>query len=371
MRKLFKELPIPYWLCVLIGIGLGIILGTRFYWTFLLYGEAEKFDLDRYFMAPFVNQTLWGLLIPLVYYCFKKFPIKRISDIPAWSKLVLASVVVAGFHETMSYVLWWIPMDLLGIHEVSMGTIKKALYSWPAGFIGQWLEFWIIYLLFAGYDYAIKYQDKELEIAQMESQLSNAQLQALRLQLQPHFLFNTLNTISSLAEINASDAQKIISKLGNLLRGLLTKDQKPTITLSEEIDFIKDYLDIEEVRFQDRLKVYYDIDPLSLQAEIPSFILQPLVENAIKHGIAPKIEPGVINIHAQINAEEQRLLLKVIDDGGKAISLDNRTGQSPGIGLKNVYDRLKLLYQDQFTMHSYKKEDGYEVTLDIPLKYKS
>jgi two-component system LytT family sensor kinase len=365
VRELFRRLPIPYWLCIISGIVLGAVLGTRFYWTFLLWGEAGNFRWNNYFVAPFINQALWGFLVPVVYWFYLTLPIKKDSTSSVWIKAVAASIGVALFHEVISYVLWLTPMHILGIEQITQEAILSAVYRIPAGFISQWLEYWIIFLLFAGYEYATKFHDKQVELAKIETQLSDAKLNALKLQLHPHFLFNTLNTISTLSEIDPKGAQRMISKLGNLLRGILIKDKRMTVPLSEEIRFVQDYLDIEQARFNDRLEVKYRIDDRVAGVSVPGLILQPLVENAIKHGFAKRTEGGKIMLEARPEGDDYVELI-VSDDG---LGTPEKTAPlKEGIGLRNVRERLQLMYKDDYRMSVRSIHNGgFEVRLLIPI----
>lgn len=226
------------------------------------------------------------------------------------------------------------------------------------------IEYWIIYAVLMAIDYQQKFQSKQLEIAQIEGKLSNARLNALRFQLQPHFLFNTLNTISSLMEIDVKKGQKIVSELGNLLRFVLEKEKKHIISLKEELDFVKSYLDIEEVRFHDRLNIDYQIDKSILDTQIPSLLLQPLVENAIKHGFSNRPEGGSIELHARPYGDG--ILLRVKDDGN-GLLVENNEQTSRGIGLNNVKERLELLYKDQYRFEiNTSPGNGFEVSIYLP-----
>lgn len=355
-----RKLPIPYIYCILIGILLGLLLGTRFYWSHLLWGAEEPFNWERYFASPFINQAWWGVLVPLVFYCYNKFD----WHLHRW-KAIGASILVALFHEITSYFAWGIPMDLLGYEEFSMKNIPYILRSVPTGFISQWIQYWIIWGIFFGIDYAKRYKHKEVELAKIEGQLSNAQLNALRLQLQPHFLFNTLNTISSLMEFNIKDAQKIVSKLGVLLRTILDEKRGNRVPLHEELAFIRSYLDIEQVRFHDRLEVQYDIEEEIAQVEVPNLILQPLVENAIKHGFANHSEAGIILLSAKRLGEEKIEL--IVKDNGSGTDEFSQNLVAKGIGLKNVKERLELMYQtnQEFIIQTAKGK-GFEVIIRLP-----
>ncbi len=364
---MIKKLPIPYIYCILIGVTVGLILGLKSYLSFMYWGETEKYSWIRYFSPHFINNALWGFLVPLVYHFMNRYSLSKSAPAKQKIKAVIACLSVAAFHEMFSYVVWFFPADWLGYYKFNMEEFKYVVGAFPSGFISRIIEYWIIYGIFTAIDYSKKYRDKQIELAQLETQLSNAQLNALRLQLHPHFLFNTLNTISSLVDISKKDAQKMISQLGNLLRTVLDKNKKQTIPLGEELEFIKNYLSIEQVRFHDRLEVNYDVDPELVETRVPSMILQPLVENAIKHGFSKRTDAGRIEVSAKkING--QKIELKVSDDGvgSEDKQEDEMVG---GIGLKNVKDRLQLIYKTEASMEIHNAPGKrFEVKMFLPAK---
>jgi two-component sensor histidine kinase len=346
---------------------LGIILGTKWYLAFFYWDELEKFSWFRYFAPQFINNTLWGLLVPVVYYFLQKFNMAKGAPRSEKIKAIIASLALAGFHEIMSYVVWFFPSDWMGWFRFNLKEFDYIVGAFPTGFISRVVEYWIIYGILSAMDYAKKYRVKQLELVQMESQLANAQLSALRLQLQPHFLFNTLNTISSLMEINIKDAQKMVSRLGNLLRSVLDKNKKARVSLREELNFTENYLSIERMRFLDRLAVEFDVDESLLEAQVPSLILQPLAENAIKHGFSQKTDPGKIIIRVRRHGKSY-MKLSVIDDG-VGTDRPNKYLLDGGIGLKNVEERLNLIFKGEAKMDIESKAgDGFSVHLTLPVK---
>jgi LytS/YehU family sensor histidine kinase len=225
----------------------------------------------------------------------------------------------------------------------------------------------LIYWAILAINHAIEYyKDRELQTAQMETRLAQAQLQSLRMQLHPHFLFNTLNAISALVSQDAQAADQMIARLSELLRMSLASDNAPEVTLKQELEFLNLYLEIEKIRFQDRLTIRMDIDPLCLDAYVPNLILQPLVENSIRHGIARRRGAGLVEISAQVRGE--RLCLRVRDNGAGFAS-NGRGEIKEGIGLANTRARLEQLYN---TGHRFelvnRAKGGVEVLLEIPFR---
>lgn len=210
----------------------------------------------------------------------------------------------------------------------------------------------------------------EMKLEEQERMLLQARMEALQSQINPHFLFNTLNSVSSLVRFDPDTARELIVKLANILRRLLRKTDA-FVPLQEELDFIDDYLDIEVVRFgKDKLKVIKELEPASLEVMVPSMLLQPLVENSIKHGLSPKIEGGRIHIRSKV--QERQLIIEVEDDGvgmGAANFLEHPTGiGGTGIGMANVVERLKVLYGDTagMTIDS-RTGEGTLIRLRVPI----
>jgi sensor histidine kinase YesM len=208
-------------------------------------------------------------------------------------------------------------------------------------------------------------QLEQLKRLQAEAIAREAQLKMLRYQLNPHFLFNTLNAISALVKVKESDkAHEMIVLLSQFLRYSLDNDPIQKISLRQEIDAVKQYLKIERTRFGNRLKLHFDVPSSCESIDVPSLILQPLVENAIKFGIAPSETGGEISIIAK--AEESYLIIKVTDTG-PGINVETSSIKSVGIGLKNTDERLKQFYNDDYELKLEKtKEGGFCVTLKLP-----
>ena len=192
-----------------------------------------------------------------------------------------------------------------------------------------------------------------------------ARVDALTSQINPHFLFNTLNTVSALVRFDPDTARTVILKLSNILRRRL-KAQVHFSPLKQELDFVDDYLDIEVVRFgREKLQIRKDIDPEVLEMVVPSMILQPLVENAIRHGIAPKVEGGTVTLRAQ--RRNGRLRVEVADDG-VGIPPEKQLGiYESGIGISNVRERLKVLYGEEFSFDiNSQPGKGTAIRVEIP-----
>jgi two-component system LytT family sensor kinase len=240
-----------------------------------------------------------------------------------------------------------IPVGQLVTLAIRSAGINFAVY---AGFVLAWHA-------------AIYYRearDRQLKALELESLLHQAQLQALRSQLNPHFLFNALHSIAELVHDDPKLAEKLIVRLGELLRQVLQSSTLQEVPLADELDFVRGYVDIEQMRLGERLRVEWTVPPELLAARVPSLILQPLVENAIQHGIAPTSRPGVLTIGAR--REDQSLVLEIRDTGPGMAQANERR---PGIGLSNTSARLQRLYGDRQKLELI-GDDGLLVIVRIP-----
>jgi LytS/YehU family sensor histidine kinase len=215
---------------------------------------------------------------------------------------------------------------------------------------------------FLAWEYYRKFRERELVASQLAAQLSQAKLQALRMQLNPHFLFNAMNSISMLVRRNDNtQAVRMLAGLSDLLRYVLEDSPTDEVPLRAEIDFLERYLEIERVRFQDRLHVHIDVAAETLDAFVPNLLLQPLVENAIRHGVARKVTPGRVEIHARRLGD--RLILQVSDDGpgpGPAAA-------GTGVGVANTRSRLEQMYggEQSFELRA-AQPNGAVATISLP-----
>jgi two-component system LytT family sensor kinase len=226
------------------------------------------------------------------------------------------------------------------------------------------LVYWVIVSVTFAFDYYRKYRERELRTAELEKNLVQAKLQALQMQLNPHFLFNSLHSISALMHQNVEAADRMIARLGDLLRAALAGSETQEVTLRDELEFIRRFLEIEQIRFGDRLAFKAEVPADSLDALVPNLILQPLVENAIRHGIEPRARPGRIGVRAQ--RADGQLILEVSDNG------DGMAAGKPiveGVGLSNTRARLRTLYGDAHGFESQPAPGGgFLVRLTIPIR---
>jgi LytS/YehU family sensor histidine kinase len=219
-------------------------------------------------------------------------------------------------------------------------------------------------------DYYAKYREREFQASQLEVQLAHAQLDSLRMQLHPHFLFNTLNGIVGLVRDHKNDAAiDMLVGLSDLLRHTLEHSDRQEVQLKEELNFIQLYLNIQQMRFSDRLTIEIDVAPETTRALVPNLILQPLAENALRHGFGRSVASGVIGIRSR--AVNGSLKLTVYDNGA-GLPPNWQLASSKGIGLANTAARLEQLYNDDHQFDIRNRDDGgVEVIVEIPYRLAS
>jgi len=367
MKTKFQKLPIAFKYVLLIALGVIVIYVVKDYIKFLMWKKYANFDWIQSISIPFVNYLLWAFLAPVVYNLMLLFPLRKGFTLKIVSFHLLFSLVLAFVHEVISNLMYISIMLVYYPIENVEKFLLSRFHTIPYALADRMIEYWIILGVFMALYYFKQFREKEVEVLMMENELNNAQFRALKMQLQPHFLFNTLNTVSALISSNAKDAQRVLARLGSLLRTMLDQNQKNYLQLGDEIAYTKDYLDIEQTRFMDRLTVNYDIDPAALKAVVPNLILQPLVENAIKHGFSNRSEGGIINLTAKI--DNNLLVLEVEDDGVGCDNCEDLTTSS-GIGLTNTRDRLMNIYKENATFKLFSRSgEGFKVQIIIPLSY--
>ncbi len=231
------------------------------------------------------------------------------------------------------------------------------------GTFSSFIELLVIVALFLALDYQKRY-------LQNQKQLIAAQLNALRMQLHPHFLFNTLHSIASMIDIDTKNAQKMLSKLGNLLRSMLEYDAEQLVTVKEELAFIKDYLDLEQIRYQDRVSIKYLISDEVLSLKIPNMIFQPLVENAIKYGAIPTITEGEICIDFTLESNSmlnQKMLTMQISNTFNTKS-NQAKPEGTGFGHLNIRKRLQQFYGNLFVFSAdFSTPELYISKISVPI----
>jgi sensor histidine kinase YesM len=354
-------------------IGLSFTLNYYFFSAHYVAIFREPPTLGQMLVWEIPYWLLWAGLAPVVFLFTRRFPIDRERWFRNSLLHILACIVLTIAHRAIYLIIGW----LLHVAAYQNITSIPALYSsdilfnLPTGFMSYGTIFLISYVI----DYYRRHQEEELkisrlktELAEAQLQVTEAQLQALKMQLHPHFLFNTLNSISALLDEDAEAADQMLARLGDFLRLTLENSGAQQVTLQEELEFLRCYLEIEHVRFHDRLTVNMLIEPDTLDARVPNLILQPIVENAIRHGIVSRIAPGKIEISAKV--DEGTLRLRVTDNGpGLAATAGARASVREGLGLANTRARLARMYGSRHKFEFADAPDGgLQVTLTIPFE---
>jgi signal transduction histidine kinase len=283
-------------------------------------------------------------LTPLVLLAVRRFPITRQSRSRTIPIHIVIGLAIGLFHELMLTSILLLTQNTGWFFPVGNGPRIIDPARIPVGALTAFYKYWAMVGVYSAFVYARRSRVQQIHSAQLETRLAQAELQALRMQLHPHFLFNTLHAVSMLNFSDVDAANRMLVRLSDLLRMSLDTAGRQHVTLREELDFLRKYLEIEQTRFHDRLRVDFDVDESLLDAEVPNLVLQPLVENAIRHGVSKMAGPGIIEITAR--RFEENLCLRVCDNGpGVSPTWDPEL--NTGIGLSTTIIRLKQLYGDQ------------------------
>jgi len=306
---------------------------------------------------------LWALATPLVLWAAARLPIERNNWIRSMLLHIPISIVLSVVLTALGRVFIWLNFGYRVGKPLSFESVTTFVISNFSEGIGIYM---LIALTSYAYNYYTRYREGQLKTLQLEAQLSQAQLQALKMQLHPHFLFNTLHSISALLNKDVESARRMITRLGDFLRLTLENSGTQEVTLKQEMEFLTCYLEIERIRFQNRLVTRMDLAELTLNAKVPNLILQPIVENAIRHGIAPRSTPGFIDIAAK--QLDGRLRIQIRDNGpGLPEHRKDQNQLKKGLGLANTETRLRQLYgADHLFDLSNDPAGGLIVTLEIP-----
>lgn len=344
---------------------LGIIFGG---WTSLallasanIYLVRTKLGMPGDFVKNASGMVLeywiYAALTPAVLYVAQQLPLSA-KDWPRTISLHFLAYLGFSWASTALAELLHVPMMLPKDFHGNTFWIRFL----DSFYYSLWM-YWPIVLLWNAYEYYQRYTERDRRAAQLEAQLTRAELEALRNQLHPHFLFNTLNSIASLMHEDVSAADDMIADLSYMLRAYLKDTNEQEIPLRQELDLLETYLRIQKRRFENQLSYEIDIAPTLYNAAVPMLLLQPFVENAILHGIAPRGNPGQLTVSARQLAAE--LVLKVSDDG-----VGFTPGETEGIGVSNSRSRLKQLYGENQSVELLSAPgQGTTVTVKLPFQF--
>lgn len=357
-------------------------------------------NFRRLILLTFVLWTMFGTMSALLYYAnttderssnpLRQIVLLSVGD--AWLKSLLCIPVVIALVYAHRNLKRWAPkvtiyfllyLTFVGVHvtvrpfllpfvvratmpgemiQKSFTYKEKVEIAVRSFALSDLMGFSCIVIVFNAWMYAQEMQRRAVNEERLAARLASAELQVLKMQLQPHFLFNTLNTIYNLAPQNSRKAQLMISRLSDLLRLSLDHVSSNMVPLQQELEFLDNYLDIEKTRFEERLQIVREIDPEALDAAVPNLLLQPLVENAIRHGIGKKASGGTIDIRAA--RKNDRLTITITDDGRPPVP----SATSTGIGMANTRARLTQLYGTNFVFELKAAGPGAQVVIDLPFQ---
>ena len=358
------------WTLVLAGwilIGLSFSLNYYFFANHYVTIFRKQPALGEMLIWELPYWILWAALAPLIFWLTRRFPMEPKHRLRNIFIHISAFLLLSVAHRVIYLLGCWV-LHVAAYREFpSIIEMYQFLFFFnlPTGF----MSYATILLVRYAIDYYHQYREGELKASRLKAELAEAQLQALKMQLHPHFLFNTLNTISVLMKRDVDAANRVLHRLSEMLRMALKNINTQEVALKQELEFLEVYLEIEEVRFQDRLAVRMKIDPATLEARVPYLILQPLVENAIRHGIAPHDRAGLI----EITAERRNGTLELrVRDNGEGLKEASQAQLARGIGLSNTQARLEQLYgaAHRFELNN-AEGGGLMVTLAIPLRAES
>jgi len=345
-------------LWTLLGLSFSVqiyFINTRVYGQPIPWGQALSYSL--------LDWYIWAALAPLV---LRLTRLLHLDD-QSWSQALRihlpACVLISLFQPLLLVALTqWLWRGSVPAY----GFLERFQSAFAIKFPWNVLTYWLIVSFSLALDYYRKYREREMQSLQLEARLAQAQLEALKMQLHPHFLFNTLHAISALMYTDLEAADRMLARLSDLLRLTLHNVGAQEVTLKQELEFLERYLEIEQTRFADRLSVQLEIDPAALDAQVPNLVLQPLVENAIRHGIASREEAGRIEVRAR--REDGMLELEVRDDG-PGLPNGDEGALNEGIGLANTRARLQQLHGAAHRFELVNADGGgLVVSLKIPFK---
>jgi sensor histidine kinase YesM len=305
------------------------------------------------------------LLLPFVFLFARYYLFECVGRLRRVALHILGAIVFSFLHTTLMAVSRQILAPPLGMGPYDYGIMT---YRYAMEFSNDFVGYTLIVLAYYAFERYRLSQAEKLAAAELQTKLAQAQLENLRLQLQPHFLFNTLNTISAVMYEDVRAADAMITQLSELLRLTLRASRAHEIPLSEELEITRLYMDLMQKRFEKKLHVTYSIDPSLNNSLVPQLILQPLLENSLRHGM--KSGAAAMELSVSAHRENGSLILQVLDTGAGLGELDSSSVFGRGVGLSNIRDRLAQLYGDgqQFSIVN-RPTGGAEVTLRVPLHH--
>ena len=341
---------------------------NRAFWRLQLLGWSGAMLLRA--MSSLANQQPLAFLVLVLIATITGFSISLIlaviyrqliaqRPLETWGVTALVLPFAVGFH---AFIDAWVIALYRSESEASFAQLFVGVFYLDATLLGAWSA------LYYAINFFLQVEEQNDQLFRLENQATSAQLAMLRYQLNPHFLFNTLNSISTLVLLKQTErANVMLSRLASFLRYTLANEPTAHVTIAQEVETLKLYLDIEKMRFEERLRPRFDVDPAAEKARLPSLLLQPLVENAIKYAVTPKEEGAEICVDVRLAGD--RVQIGVSDTGPGLQTTKNRPSLSTGVGIANIRERLAQAYgpDHRFTMQAL-PAGGFGVEIEIPFQ---
>ena len=322
----------------------------------IMHAEGHHGSWLPLFTTELVSWLPWALATPLISRLALRFPLFRSASVKGVAVHLTTFLAVSAVMEA-----WSASLQVL-FNPWHNRTPPTFLDTWSVSLTYQILTFVIVYSLIVA---LTSFMDTRDRMARQNEELSKSRLAALRRQMEPHFMYNTLNSIAGLVRDRSNDAAvSMIVGLSEFMRRASEDSHRSQVSLREEVEYLQRYLDIQKMRFGDRLRASVEIPAALLDAEVPNLLLQPLVENAIKHGITQRDAGGAVRVTGE--SDGGRLRLRVYNDG-PAVSVDARATRT-GVGLSNLRTRLHILYSGGSSLQLRQADGGVEVVVELPLR---
>ena len=362
----------PVFMQPAIFIGAFTLVGVLFAlqeWVFMrrwAYQWNSHFQAGLTFAAYSVFYFLWGAVCWLLW-CFLRFAIQNANVVRIATQFVPLSIALSTLHE-MAWIYIFPAIPAIPANRPHMPYWERLEINLESDIANSMVTFWTAFFIFRGIGYYQQFREKEKTAAQLEVQLVNAKMAALRMQLNPHFLFNTMNSISSLMRFDIEAADNMLEQLSSLLRITLERGDVQLIPLRDEIEFIEVYLDMQGRRYAGRFQQTVNVDPELHDALVPAMFLQPIVENAFAHGLSKVESDGLLTIDVQ--RDGKLMTITVLNSGLGLPTASGARSEGRGVGLSNVRSRLKLHYGEGWSLSMAETDPKHvRVTIRLPVQF--
>jgi two-component system, LytTR family, sensor kinase len=353
----FSRHQVRRWALIVLSCTVGAILFSSVAYVVQNAVAGVKPEPIHLFLWWLTRFYLWAAFAPAVGYFLKRVPLEPFTMGRVFFHLfgsLIFGLLQLVLHSFVAFLL----LHSSIWREGSSSILSHMVHNYPLGI----LAYWAIAAIVGTASHYERLRYEELQSSVLKAHLAEARLRALQMQLQPHFVFNALHSLSDLVMEEPKTAVRLIARLGDFMRLTLHNSSAQSISLRSELEFLEAYLEIERIRYGNRLSLSFKIDPASLEAEVPNLILQPLVENAVRHGVASQVRGGTIGVATTRSGES--LILEVRDDGPGIANPGHE-----GIGLQNTRQRLRAIYGENYLLTIQNGEEGGAVvTCKLPYR---